>query len=80
MNCKKCKWANVSSGDTVLLMDNGMVISQHGKNNVMCLCTIRKFIVQTMDLQLLCQSRFQRKAALTTGTDVCQKNGSTIDS
>lgn len=33
MNCKKCKWANVSSGDTVLLMDNGMVISQHGKNN-----------------------------------------------
>lgn len=42
MNCKKCKWANVSSGDTVLLMDNGMVISQHGKNNVMCLCTIPK--------------------------------------
>ena len=42
MNCKKCKWANVSSGDTVLLMNNGMVISQHGKNNVMCLCTIPK--------------------------------------
>lgn len=32
------------------------------------------------DVQLLCQSRFQRKAALTTGTDVCQKSGSTIDS
>lgn len=42
MDCKKCKWANVSSGDTVLFMNNGTVISQHGKNNVMCLCTIPK--------------------------------------
>lgn len=63
MNCKKCKWANVSSGDTVLLMNNGMVISQHGKNNVMCLCTIPKTTNIDMtsgDMKMTCSGYEER--------------------
>lgn len=63
MNCKKCKWANVSSGDTVLLMDNGMAISQHGKNNVMCLCTIPKTTNIDMtsgEMKMICSAYEER--------------------